>query len=220
MDSIKKTIEKYISRVDLQILLMAFALGIIIVCTYNLSVKRDVQRDLQENIIRLHIRGKSNSEVDQSFKIYIRDMVLTYIGDNINKNATKEEIENYITNNSERIEDYVDVLIAQGGYNYISEVEFGLDEFPDKTYGFLTIPGGVYKSLIINLDKGEGNNWWCVVFPPLCYVESEELAFDDESLKTLEKSLDEKTFKSIISKNGRIEMDFKLFEIIDEFIKK
>ncbi len=220
MKNIKNIMEKYINRIDIQILLMAMVLGVLMVCTYNLEAKKGVKEDLQENIIRLHIRGKSNSEADQSFKLYIRDLVLTYIGDNVNKNATKEEIESYIINNSEKIEDYVDVLIAQAGYNYISEVEFGLDEFPDKTYGFITIPGGVYKSLIINLDKGEGNNWWCVVFPPLCYVESEELTFDNESLKTLEKSLDEKTFKAITSKNGKIEMDFKLFEIIDEFLKK
>ncbi|MFV0518908.1 MAG: stage II sporulation protein R [Lachnospirales bacterium] len=209
-------IKKHITRNDIQLLVISIVLAILVLFLHNIYENKEVQKNLQDNIIRLHIRGKSNSSEDQSFKIYIRDMVLTYVEENLSKGYIKEDVETFITSNIEAIEDYVDYLIKSGGYSYTSEVLFDYEDFPLKTYGFITVPKGTYKSLIINLDKGYGNNWWCVVFPPLCYVESDTLTFSDESIKTLETILEEETFNSITSTKGNITMDFKILEIFEK----
>lgn len=196
--------------------LLFIAISLALITTYILTLQTSsIEKDLQDNIIRLHIRGKSNSDIDQNFKLYIRDMVLYHIN-SLNENSSYAETNNYINNNQQKLEQFVDNLIKDAGYSYKSTITFGLEEFPPKHYGFITLPTGTYQSLTINLDEGDGDNWWCVVYPPLCYVESDNLSFDDTSMETLKNILDEKTFNSILSKNENINMKFKLLEVFDK----
>ncbi len=211
-------LRKYKDCIDLKLLCISILLALITTTIFTYYTNQKINDDLEENIIRLHIRGRSNSQLDQNFKLYIRDMVLSYIND-VNSNNSKNDTESFILNNIDNIQNYVDNLILKSGFNYKSNVTYGIETFPPKQYGFITLPKGTYNSLTINLDKGEGENWWCVVYPALCFVESDTLEFNTESVETLKEILDEETFFSITSKNGNIEMDFKLLETFENIFK-
>ncbi|MFV0439823.1 MAG: stage II sporulation protein R [Lachnospirales bacterium] len=221
----KLTIKKIIQNSNFKILVIALIIATIFVFSSYKYKAYLYEKDMQENIIRLHVKGRTNNEDDQNFKLLVRDEVLNFIkeesdktGFDLNKNRNETAI--FIQDNLENIENFVNNIILKGGYDYTSQVTFALTDFPPKSYGFITLPQGVYYSLNINLGEALGNNWWCVIYPPLCYVESDTMTFDDTSIETLEENLQEDTFKHITSKNGNINMEFKILEIYDSLKNK
>ncbi len=202
-----------IEKREVIVLIVSIILGVIISIVYSVEVKSknlELQQNVSEEVIRLHIRARSNSAEDQQFKLFVRDEVLNFI--QVEKNTTSvEEAEDYINNNIYEIKKFVDDLIKKEGYNYTSTVLLDEEYFSEKQYGNITLPEGVYNSLIINLDEGEGDNWWCVVFPPLCFIDEEDATFEQESYEILSQNLEEDEINYITSKNNKIKMKFKFF---------
>lgn len=150
----------------------------IIVCLFIVTVlvlvnKEETKILIPEDAIRFRIIANSNSIEDQKEKIEIRNELEPIIGDILTNSNTKEETKTEINNNLYKINHVIDK------YNTKYDVNYGLNFFPEKNYNGVTYKEGNYESLVITLGDGLGDNWWCVLFPPLCLLEANETNYDD-----------------------------------------
>ena len=128
----------------------------------------------QQQPFRLHVIANSDSELDQSTKLAVRDAILNQINEDMKNIQTKEQAEEYILENLEILEKVAEDTIQSRGLTYGAQAMVGRYEFPEKTYGDKVYPAGEYDALRIVLGEGKGKNWWCVLFPPLCLMEIED----------------------------------------------
>lgn len=126
-----------------------------------------------EGIIRLHVIANSNSDFDQNLKLKVRDEIISLVGDLSDKNSISES-RKWIESQLDDIERKAEEVIRENGCNYRASAELGVRWIPEKTYGDMYFPAGNYEALTIVLGEGEGENWWCVLFPPLCLITEEE----------------------------------------------
>lgn len=127
----------------------------------------------KENLIRLHVLANSNLPSDQNLKLLVRDAVLAETRDLFGEAETKEEAQLLIVENRDRIEMAAKEVIAAAGYDYAVTLAVGHFQFPEKAYGTLILPEGCYDALQIKIGAAKGDNWWCVLFPPLCFADLE-----------------------------------------------
>ena len=123
-----------------------------------------------ENIIRIHIRANSNEMEDQSIKLNVRDNIINYITPLIANCQDAEEVKGVFSNNLPKFNAVADEVLKQNGFDYVSNSCITNEYFPTRNYGDKVFEAGYYDALIINLGSGQGNNWWCVAYPPMCFV--------------------------------------------------
>lgn len=122
--------------------------------------------------LRIHIRADSNLSIDQEVKYKVKDEVVEYLTPKIAEATSKEKAEKILTENLEGIEEVANKVLSENGFSYKAKAKINNEKFPVRVYGTLTLDEGYYDALIINLGSGKGDNWWCVVYPPLCFTES------------------------------------------------
>ena len=159
-----------------------------------------------KNIIRFHIRANSDSQEDQSLKLKIRDEILEVMGDKFESIDSIDESRQIIMDNLDEMKSISQRVIHNEGKDYTVDVSLGQDNFPIRKYGDLILPQGEYESLLIEIGQATGQNWWCVMFPPLCFVDithSTAIASDDMDIEALnEFVIDESQplkFRSLIA---------------------
>ena len=169
-------------------------LGIILTTYMIIGVKAEEIIEIPNNAIRIRVIGNSNTDYDQEKKQQIRKEVQIYM-QNLLKNAkTKEEARTIIQNNMTNLNKKIDTYLHQLNYDITYNINFGLNYFPEKEYKGIKYKEGLYESLLITLGEGKGNNWWCVLFPPICLLEAEETETDEIEYKSFVKELIEKYF--------------------------
>ena len=135
---------------------------VIIFCPTNSSSNSD--------ILRIHIRANSNLEIDQEVKYKVKDAVVDALIPILSQCTSKEEAERKTEENFEYIESVANDVLKNQGFSYTAHAKLSCEEFPTRVYGDVTYENGFYDALILELGKAEGDNWWCVVYPPLCFV--------------------------------------------------
>ena len=120
--------------------------------------------------LRIHIRANSNTQRDQEVKYKVKDEVVRVLTPLLSDAKTKEEAIEIIENNMELITKTSDDILKQNNFSYASKAEIRKEFFPTRSYGQLTLESDVYDAVILELGTGEGDNWWCVVYPPMCFV--------------------------------------------------
>lgn len=123
----------------------------------------------QTEYVRIHVRANSDSECDQSIKMKVRDLIVDYLTPELEGVSTKDEAKKVIENKKTAIKRLIDGLLKENGYNYSSNVKTCNEYFPTRKYEECTLEAGYYDAVIVELGKAEGANWWCVVYPPLCF---------------------------------------------------
>ncbi len=123
-----------------------------------------------EEYLRIHIRANSNSNIDQDIKYIVKDEVVNFLTPYVAECDSKEKLVTMLNSNKEKIENVIDTLLYKYGFCYTSSVAIRNETFPTRVYENFTLYEGVYDAIIIELGKGEGDNWWCVVYPPLCFT--------------------------------------------------
>ena len=123
---------------------------------------------IYDSVIRLHILAEDNSESAQKVKLMVRDAILDECGDLFAEDGNIVSASETVESNLPKIEEIANRVLSENGMDYKAVCEWGTEEYPTRVYENLTLPSGTYRSLRINLGKAEGNNWWCVLFPPLC----------------------------------------------------
>lgn len=170
------------------------------------------QASIAKKVIRLHIIANSNSTFDQNLKLQVRDKVIEYLSPKLLKSNSIEESKNIIANNIENIKQ-ISKETASKYSNYEINVSLGKSEFPTKHYDNYSFPAGSYEALKITIGEGAGNNWWCVMFPPLCFTNSAVGTFSENSEEILRDSLSAEELNTIKNSNQpSIKIKFKLLE--------
>ena len=127
--------------------------------------------------------------------------------------SSKKEVLCFIQENIEEIKSIAENTIIENGYNYTVKVSIGNFAFPTKSYGDITFPAGFYDALKIEIGKAEGQNWWCVMFPPLCFVDVSSGIVPDESKEILKENLSTEEYNLLSENTENINFKFKLVEI-------
>lgn len=154
---------------------IAAAVGLAFALVWG-AVSLRSQQALSDRVVRLHILANSDSEADQTLKLQVRDAILgraeELLSDTSDRNAAQAALEEALP----ELEALAAEEIAARGYDYSVKAELTQDSFPTREYDDFTLPAGEYLALRLTIGSGEGHNWWCVVFPPLCAAASEEVA--------------------------------------------
>jgi stage II sporulation protein R len=124
----------------------------------------------ENEYFRLHIRANSNSADDQAVKYKVRDKVVEFLTPYAAQCTDKDRAQAIIGSILPQIEDVCDSVLSDNGYYYGARAEIRTENFPTRVYDDLTLEAGVYDALIIELGSGSGDNWWCVIYPPLCFT--------------------------------------------------
>lgn len=154
-----------------------------------------LQKGIAKQVIRLHIKANSNSTEDQLLKLHVRDAVITDLQNSLKHATSQKSAESIITSKISDIQKTVKQKLAKEGSPYDAKVTLRNQLFPVKQYGDLTFPAGIYRSLCIDIGNAEGHNWWCVLFPSLCFVNETTAKVPAESKKKLKKSLTKKEYE-------------------------
>ena len=157
----------------------------------NVVANNDI---IPDDAIRIRVIANSNSEYDQKIKLKVKE-TLEYDMYSILKNTTDlEEARLLINNNLNKVEKNIDKTLQKENYKLPYSVNFGLNYFPEKKYKGITYDEGYYESVVVTLGEGLGDNWWCVLFPPLCMLEAEETNATDVEYTTMVKTIIDKYF--------------------------
>lgn len=179
------------------------------------SYANDVSKDLSNNFFRLHILANSDSEEDQALKLKVRDSILSYMNTLSYSGLTKEEAINLTNSHLVAFKEIAEKTIAGEGYNYKVSLEVGNFYFPTKEYGNISLPAGYYDALKIEIGEAKGKNWWCSLFPPLCFVDISAGVIDEESEKYLKENLSDDEFSIITDDSEDVKFKFKIIELIN-----
>lgn len=202
-----KRITKYIV-VGLMII-TAFISGIWQLRQYSL------QQQLAKKVIRFHVLANSDSEADQTLKLAVRDAVGGYLHEKIEEVTSREACEGMIAELLPEIEQEAMTVIAEEGYAYEVHAELTECDFPVKTYGSYTFPAGTYEALRVTIGEGEGANWWCVMYPNMCFENSMYEVVDENAKEALREVLDEEEYQAVLE-SGNYQIRFRLFELCKE----
>lgn len=168
---------------------------------------------LYDNVLRLHVIANSDSEDDQALKLAVRDEILAVYGDRLAQCTDKKEAEETANLLSAEMTKTAKECIERLGYNYPVRLTLTREDYPTKVYDNVTMPAGNYCSLRIIIGEGAGQNWWCVLFPPMCVGNAVggEVSGKDDSVPV---GLTTAQYR-LISGNGKYAVKFKVLELIE-----
>ena len=174
--------------------------------------------DISASLVRLHVVANSDSEADQALKLQVRDAITKECGAYFDGACSKEEAEAIILSHKDDIEAVAEETLRENGSPDSVTVTYQKTAFPTKHYGNFSLPAGQYDALNVKLGRAEGQNWWCVLFPPLCFVDAASGALPPESELLLRENLGEATY-ALLSEEGQegdpgIKLRFKLLEYV------
>ena len=174
-----------------------------------------VSNNIADSVFRLHVIANSDSKEDQELKLKVRDELLSYMNIISKDSTSKQEAMQIANEHKEEFIQIAEKVIKENGYNYTVNVQVGKADFPTKYYGDITLPAGTYDALKVQIGEAKGQNWWCVMFPPLCFVDVSTGIVPDNSKQELKQSLDDEEY-DLISKTDNNEISFK-FKIVELF---
>ena len=174
-----------------------------------------VSNNIADSVFRLHVIANSDSKEDQELKLKVRDELLSYMNIISKDSTSKQEAMQIANEHKEEFTQIAEKVIKENGYNYTVNVQIGKADFPTKYYGDITLPAGTYDALKVQIGEAKGQNWWCVMFPPLCFVDVSTGIVPDNSKQELKQSLDDEEY-DLISKTDNNEISFK-FKIVELF---
>ena len=178
-----------------------------------ISYVNAVSEDLSESVFRLHVIANSDSKEDQDLKYKVRDSILEYINELAVDCSSKDEVIALATEKQEALHDIAKKVIEENGYDYDVNISIGNFEFPTKTYGDISFPAGNYDALRVEIGEAGGQNWWCVMFPPLCFVDVTSGVVPDESKETIKENLNDEEYDLISdTESPTIKFKFSLIE--------
>lgn len=153
------------------ILLLSVLIISFIYIFYPLIEKKMTEDSFKEKVIRFHIRANSDKKEDQALKLLIRDEILEVMGEKFKDTKSLAESRIVIKDNMNEMKKIAENIIIDNGKDYAVNISLKEDNFPLRKYGNMIFPQGKYEALIIEIGEAQGQNWWCVMFPPICFVD-------------------------------------------------
>lgn len=229
-----------------------FSVIILIMYTLNgcaLESKKDSSLDLIElkyeeiadKLIRFHVIANSDSKEDQELKLKVRDRVIEGLSAKLKDADSLDEARNLLVENVDFVNSVAKDVIIENNYNYDIKTTLSNENFPDKIYGDYVFPQGNYEAFRVIIGEGSGQNWWCVMFPPLCFVDETKNVVDSETLQSnlddvkADKKIEEEKKEENVedkdtenkevqnddeeSSNNKVIFKSKLFEVVGDLFK-
>ena len=220
-----KNLLKTNKNIKFRIMLCSVMLFIVIMASYiyaQISKIDTFSDDYKEKLIRFHVLANSDSDEDQALKLKVRDEVISYLQPKLENSKTIQQSEKIILSEESNLMDICKETIKENGYDYDVSINLGYSKFPTKQYSSVVLPAGEYKSLKIIIGEGQGRNWWCVMFPPLCFVDEQNNVIDKETDKKLKEVLTDEEYKLIVEKDNKkindLQIKFKIVEIVQKIL--
>ena len=201
-----------------KIILILFILFSIYTTICAISYVQAVSSDISNSVFRLHVIANSNSDDDQALKYKVRDNLLHYMNDICSNCKSKQEAINIVTEHNDKFKQIALETIKNEGYSYNVNINIGNFKFPTKHYGDISLPAGYYDALKVEIGDAKGRNWWCVMFPSLCFVDISSGIVPNKSKEELKNVLSDEEY-SVISDDSNPEMQFK-FKLLELFANK
>ena len=167
-----------------------------------------IQGSLSKEVFRFHVLADSDSDEAQRVKLKVRDKVLEYMKQTMPGNedmVSASQTKRWAKEHLREIEDIAESVIREEGYSYRAKAEVSVSYFPDKRYGDITFPQGYYEALRIKLGKAKGHNWWCVLYPNLCFTSATCAVVDEEGKEELKEVLTDEEYEMVTAAS-----DFKI----------
>ena len=202
--------EKFLAKRKVRLFLISFVIGMCVTSALRVYSKEIVE-GISNSVVRLHIVANSNSDDDQALKLKVRDEVIKKLEPLLVNSKSTKETKNIIRSNIALIEDEAEKTIKKYGYTYSVTANLDSYDFPAKQYGNAQFPKGKYDALKIVIEKGKGNNWWCVLYPALCFTENPDGTLPEESEKKLKNTLSHNEY-DVVTSNSKINFKFKIVE--------
>lgn len=178
-----------------------------------------VSSNLSQAVFRLHVLANSDSDEDQALKLKVRDALLDYMNELCANCSTKEEAITIAEEHKSDFQEIAEKTIADNGYDYSVKININNFYFPTKNYGDISLPAGFYDALRVEIGEAKGQNWWCVMFPSLCFIDVSSGIVDEEAKENLEENLETESYNIISESNSNSEIKFK-FKLIEFFAEK
>ena len=156
-----------------------------------------MQADLAKEVFRFHVLANSDSKEDQALKMQVKEAVLAYMRQELPESDNVETTKKGARANTGEIVQLAEQVIQEEGYSYSVMAEVTTCEFPEKTYGDITFPPGEYEALRIEIGEAKGQNWWCVLYPNLCFMDAVHAVVPEQGKKDLKKVLEEDTYEMV-----------------------
>ena len=195
----------------------------IVLLSFNYS--QAISYNLSDSVFRLHIIANSDSSADQELKLKVRDKIIEYMNTLTSSSSDKKDVISIVNNHLDSFKEIALNTIKENGSNYDVNIEIGNFNFPTKTYGDISFPAGNYDALNIKIGNAIGQNWWCVLFPPLCFVNSSTGIVPEDSKNMLKENINSESYEIISEGNNSndntsdIKIKFKIIEFFNNFGK-
>ena len=159
--------------------------------------KNQMQEELAEQVFRFHVLANSDSAKDQALKMQVKEAVIAYMKQELPESDSVETTKEWARDNLDEIVKVAGQIVVAEGYDYAVTAEVTTCDFPDKTYGDITFPAGRYEALRIEIGEAEGQNWWCVLYPNLCFIDAVHAVVPKEGKEDLKEVLEEDTYEMV-----------------------
>ena len=162
--------------------------------------KNEMQEELAREVFRFHVLANSDSEEDQALKMQVKEAVISYMKQELPESDSVDTTRKWARANLDGIVSLAQRIVESEGYDYPVTAEVTICDFPDKTYGDITFPAGEYEALRIKIGQAKGQNWWCVLYPNLCFIDAVHAVVPDEGKKDLKEVLEEDTYEMVTTR--------------------
>lgn len=205
------------------ILLLSIFIGAFITLVFMLATKSysyNIQKGIADEVIRLHVLANSDEDYDQQLKIKVKDGIVKMLENELHNSMSKDETRIILLQNLDKIEDKAKKIIEENGYNYNVSAKITFDDFPTKQYGDVVLPAGEYEALKVEIGEAKGKNWWCVMFPPLCFVDASVKEVPKEDKDMLKSVLTDTEYDIVTKADNENDIPIKIkFKIVEMWQK-
>lgn len=205
------------------ILLLSIFIGTFITLVFMLATKSysyNIQKGIADEVIRLHVLANSDEDYDQQLKIKVKDGIVKMLENELHNSMSKDETRIILLQNLDKIEDKAKKIIEENGYNYNVSAKITFDDFPTKQYGDVVLPAGEYEALKVEIGEAKGKNWWCVMFPPLCFVDASVKEVPKEDKDMLKSVLTDTEYDIVTKADNENDIPIKIkFKIVEMWQK-
>ena len=205
------------SKKDSLYITLFFLFSIACIAGLRYEQRLEMQKGIAEKIIRFHVIANSDTKADQDLKLAVRDAVGIKMSGLLKDAADRSRSEAVIRKNMEDMKQTAEKVIAERGYDYDVDICLTDTDFPVKTYGAYTFPAGNYEALEIVIGAGKGHNWWCVMYPNMCFSDTMYEVIDEKAETSLQEVLTQEEYDSIIE-DSDYKIQFKYLSFLNHYL--
>lgn len=196
-----------------------WAIGaLLLLCAFCMMVEKkqvtadELQKGIADKILRFHVIANSDSTEDQALKLEVKEAVVDYMREIFTEVSSLEESKEAVRRHQSEIQEIAETVIRERGYSYPVRVFLDRRYFPIKTYDTYTFPAGEYEALCVEIGDSRGKNWWCVMYPSLCFVDAVHAVVPENSKEELKEVLTDEEYEAVAQGKAKVKFTFKFLE--------